>query len=133
MKAESRLRSSLKSLQQSIDIIELDFGTEALTSAAAQFIQDITGFLQSVLIGDFNVALIISAVVRHRAAERIALDLVTLLSVGRTDLVLVRVAPLALHAPLHLLREIARRLLQLIERFRPEIELDYIDRLLKRF
>jgi hypothetical protein len=63
LKAESRFRSSLKSLQQSIDIIELDFGTEALASAAAQFIQDLTGFLQSILIGDFDVALIIGAIV----------------------------------------------------------------------
>ena len=116
LKAQTCLRSSSKSLQQPIDVVELDFRTEALAGAAAQFVQNLAGFLQGILVGNFDVALIIGAVVRHRPAERVALDAVARLSVGGADLVIPGVAPLALHPALHLLGEIARRLLQLVER-----------------
>src|SRR5262249_60507018 len=52
-----------------------------------------------------------------RASQRIALDLIARPPIGGADLVLIRVAPLTLHTALHLLSEIARRLLQLIECF----------------
>src|ERR1700736_874223 len=82
LKAEICLRSSSKSLQQPVDVVELDFRTEALASASAQFVQDLTCLLQGILVGDFNVTLIIGAVVRHRSTERISLDLITRDSLG---------------------------------------------------
>src|SRR5258708_24487129 len=116
LKAEICLRSSSKSLQQPVDVVELDFRTEALAGATAQFVQDLTRFLQGILVGDFDVTLIIGAVVRHRPTERIALDPIARQAVGGADLVIPRAAPLSLHTPLHLLGEIAGRLLQLVQR-----------------
>src|SRR6202035_5127144 len=58
LKAQTCLRSSSKSLQQSIDVVELDFRTKALARTAAQVVQNLAGFLQSILVGDFDVPLI---------------------------------------------------------------------------
>src|SRR5262249_44180656 len=101
LKAQTCVRSSSKSLQQALDVVELDFRTVALARATAQFVQNLPSFLQSILVGDFDVALIICSVIRQRPSERIALDPVTRRPVGRADVVLIRVAPLALHPALH--------------------------------
>src|ERR1700732_1767661 len=66
LKAQTCLRSSSKSLQQSIDVVELDFRTKALARTTAQFVQNLAGFLQSILIGDFDVPLIVGSVIRQR-------------------------------------------------------------------
>src|SRR5712691_4743654 len=92
LKVEICLRSSSKSLQQPVDVVELDFGTEALAGAAAQFVQDLASFLQGILVGDFDVTLIIGAVVRHRPPERIALDPIAWQSIRGADLVVPRIA-----------------------------------------
>ena len=68
LKAQTCLRSSSKSLQQPIDVVELDFRTKALASTAAQFVQNLAGFLQRILVGDFDVALIIGSIIRQRPA-----------------------------------------------------------------
>src|SRR5260370_8940502 len=94
LKAEIRLRSSSKSLQQPVDVVELDFRTEALAGATAQFVQDLTCLLQGILVGDFNITLVIVAVVRHRSTERIALDPIARQSVCVAYLVIPRAAPL---------------------------------------
>src|SRR6516165_11084437 len=110
-----RPRSISKPFQQTLDIVELHLRAGAFPSAAAQLIEDLAGFLQSVLIGDLYISLIESAVVRHRPAKGVAIDLVPRLAVGGSDITIVRIA--AAEAPLHLLGEFARRLLQLIEGF----------------
>src|SRR5207253_960853 len=57
---------------------------------------------------------IVSAIVRHRPTKRITLDAIARLAVGGTHLVITRIY--ATQAPLHLLRKLACRLLQLVER-----------------
>src|SRR5271166_4823147 len=108
-------RPSSKPFQQAVDVIELDFRAETLTGAAAQLVQDLAGLLQGILVRDLYVSLIVSAVVRHRAAERIAFDAIARIAVGGADVVIVGIS--AAEAALHLLGELARRLLQLVERF----------------
>ena len=63
LKAKNCLGSSLKSLEQPVDVVEFDFRAVALAGAPTQFVQDLARLLQRVLIGNFNVALIISAVI----------------------------------------------------------------------
>src|SRR5439155_7775507 len=63
-----------------------------------------------------HVALIIGAVVGDRPAKRVALDTVARIAVGRADLIAVGVAAEVAEAALELLGEIARRLLQLVQR-----------------
>jgi hypothetical protein len=104
-----------KPFQQTLDIVELDLRAVALPGPAAQFIEDLAGFLQGVLIGNLDIPLIEGTVIRHRPAEGVALDLVPRLAVGGSDIIIIRIA--AAQAALHLLGEFAGRLLQLIEGF----------------
>src|SRR5205085_3673871 len=59
----------------------------------------------------------IGAVAGGRTAERVALDAAALIAIGRADLVIRGIAPALAEPLLQLLREIPRRLLQLVERF----------------
>src|SRR5438552_6523950 len=88
LKANPCLGSSSKSLQQSFDVVELDFRPEALAGPATQLVEDLASLLEGILIRDFNVALIVSAVVGHRPAERVALHPVARQPVGGADLVI---------------------------------------------
>src|SRR5439155_171084 len=108
--------SSSEPFQQSLDVIELDLRAKALSGAATQLVKDLPRPLQRILIWDLHIALIVGTVARHRATERIALDPIPWCAVGGSDLVASGID--ATQAALHLLRELPRRLLQLVERLR---------------
>src|SRR5438445_9967899 len=106
--------SSSEPFQQALDVIELDLRAEPLAGAAAQLVQDLPGPLQRIQIWDLHIPLVVGTVVRHRPTERITLDRIPWCAVGGSDLVVAGID--ATQAALHLLSELTRRLLQLVER-----------------
>src|SRR5207245_1183849 len=81
----------------------------------AQFIEDAARFLQNVLVRNLDVTAIIGPIIGERPAQRVALAPLAPGTVGRSDLA-ARLAQAVADLVLELRCEIARRLLQLVER-----------------
>src|SRR5581483_6529931 len=105
-----------KPFQQSVDVVEFELRAAPFAGTPAQFVEDLPRFLQNVVLGDLHVALVVSALAGGWPAERIALLAIAGALVGGAVIVAVRIAAAVAELLLHLFGDVARRLLQLVER-----------------
>src|SRR5579875_196594 len=98
-----------KLLEQTFEIIPLDRRARGLADAAAQFVKDLARLVDRALVRDLDVALVIGAVIGDRTRERVARRAAR----KRPPIPVPRLSP---ETALHLARELASGLLQLVER-----------------